>query len=136
MLNGACCSTEFLNMKKLRYVVTIPAVVHTFLRAHILEAAQKYEVTVICNSMDRYLLDGLKARVVALPIDCHLSPWRDLRVLFQLFSLFRHERFDIVRSYMPNTELLGMLSAWLAGAPISIEAAHQVFLTCVTSRHR
>jgi glycosyltransferase involved in cell wall biosynthesis len=111
-------------MKKLCYVATIPAVVHAFLRAHIQEAAKKYEVTVICNSTDKYLLDGLNARLVLLPIDRQPSPWRDLRVLFQLFSLFRRERFDIVHSHMPKTGLLGMLAAWLARVPIRINTFH------------
>ncbi|OIQ99750.1 N,N'-diacetylbacillosaminyl-diphospho-undecaprenol alpha-1,3-N-acetylgalactosaminyltransferase [mine drainage metagenome] len=111
-------------MKKLCYVATIPAVVHAFLRDHIQEAAQKYEVTVICNSTDKYLLDGLNARLVLLPIDRRPSPWKDLRVLLQLFNLFRRERFDIVHSHMPKTALLGMLAAWLAGVPIRINTFH------------
>ncbi|WP_283742664.1 glycosyltransferase family 4 protein [Sideroxydans sp. CL21] len=111
-------------MKKLCYVATIPAVVHAFLRAHIQEAAKKYEVTVICNSTDKYLLDGLNARLVLLPIDRRPSPWNDLRVLFQLYSLFRRERFDIVHSHMPKTGLLGMLAAWLARVPIRINTFH------------
>ena len=111
-------------MKKLCYVATIPAVVHAFLRTHIQEAAKKYEVTVICNSTDKYLLDGLNARLVLLPIDRRPSPWNDLRVLFQLYSLFRRERFDIVHSHMPKTGLLGMLAAWLARVPIRINTFH------------
>lgn len=111
-------------MKKLCYVATIPAVVHSFLRVHIQAAADKYEVTVICNSADKHLLDGLNARLVLLPIERKPSPWRDMLVLFQLFKLFRRERFDIVHSHMPKTALLGMLAAWLAGVPIRINTFH------------
>lgn len=49
-------------------VATIPAVVHAFLRGHILAAAEKFEVTVICNSENVGLLDGLPARLILLPI--------------------------------------------------------------------
>jgi glycosyltransferase involved in cell wall biosynthesis len=111
-------------VKKLCYVATIPAVVNSFLRSHIQAAAEKYEVTVICNSVDPHLLDGLKARLILLPIERKPSPWRDMLVLFQLFNLFHHERFDIVHSHMPKTALLGMLAAWLAGIKIRINTFH------------
>lgn len=111
-------------MKKLCFVATIPAVVHAFLRGHIQAAAEKYQVTVVCNSADEHLLEGLNARLVLLPIERKPSPWKDTLVLFQLFRLFRRERFDIVHSHMPKTGLLGMLAAWMAGIPIRINTFH------------
>lgn len=113
-----------LTMIKICYVATIPAAVHTFLRGHIQAAAEKYEVTVICNSADKYLLDGLNARLILLPIERKPSLWRDMLVLFQLFKLLRSERFDIVHSHFPKTGLLGMLAAWLVGIPIRIHTFH------------
>ena len=111
-------------MRKLCYVATIPAVVHAFLRGHIQAAAEKYEVTVICNSAEKHLLDGLNARLILLPIERKPSLWRDMLVLLQLYRLFRRERFDIVHSHMPKTGLLGMLAAWVAGIPIRINTYH------------
>lgn len=111
-----CCGTKNV-MKKICYVATIPAVVHTFLRGHIQSAAEKYEVTVICNNADVHLLDGINARLMLLPIERKVSPWRDLLVLIHLVILFRRERFDLVHSIMPKTGLLSMLAAWAAGVP-------------------
>lgn len=102
-------------MKKLCYVATIPAVVHTFLRVHISASAKEYEVTVVCNHADVHLLSDLNARLILLPIERKISPWRDLLVLIQLVNLFRRERFDLVHSIMPKTGLLSMLAAWAAG---------------------
>ncbi len=117
-------------MKKLCYVATIPAVVHAFLRSHIQAAAEKYEVTVICNAVDQELLHGLKARLVLLPIERKPSPWRDLQVLLQLCKLFRRERFDIVHSIMPKTGLLAMIAACFANVPIRIHTfTGQVWVT-------
>ncbi|MEE7628107.1 glycosyltransferase family 4 protein [Methylobacter sp. Wu8] len=104
-------------MKKICYVATIPAVVHAFLRGHIRAAAEKYDVTVVCNNADAHLLDGINARLILLPIERKASPWRDLMVLIQLMILFRRERFDLVHSIMPKTGLLSMLAAWAAGVP-------------------
>jgi glycosyltransferase involved in cell wall biosynthesis len=111
-------------MNKLCYVATIPAVVHSFLRGHILAAAEKFEVTVVCNNTDVHLLDGIKARLILLPIERKPSPWRDMLALFQLFKLFRREHFDIVHSHMPKTGLLAMLASRLAGVPIRINTFH------------
>ena len=117
-------------MKKLCYVATIPAVVHAFLREHIQAAADKYEVTVICNSADMPVLEGLNARLILLPIERKPSPWKDMLVLFQLYELFRREKFDIVHSIMPKTGMLAMLAAWLARVPTRIHTfTGQVWVT-------
>ncbi len=117
-------------MKKLCYVATIPAVVHAFLRGHIQTAAEKYQVTVVCNSADKHLLDGLNARLISLPIERKPSPWRDMLVLFYLFTLFRREQFDIVHSIMPKTGMLAMFASWLARVPVRIHTfTGQVWVT-------
>jgi len=107
-------------MKKLCYVATIPAVVNSFLRGHIQAAAEKFQVTVICNPADKYLLNGLDARLILLPVERKPSPWKDAIVLFRLFRLFRKEQFDIVHSIMPKTGMLAMLAARLATVPVRI----------------
>lgn len=117
-------------MKRVCYVATIPAVIHAFLRVHIQAAAKKYEVTVVCNSADKHLLDGLDARLVLLPIERKPSPLKDLVVLFQLLILFRQERFDIVHSIMPKTGILAMLAAWVVRVPIRVHTfTGQVWVT-------
>lgn len=117
-------------MKKLCYVATIPAVVHAFLRVHIQAAAEKYQVTVICNSADKHLLDGINAHLIFLPIERKPSPWKDMLILFQLYKLFRREQFDIVHSIMPKTGMLAMLAAWLARVPTRIHTfTGQVWVT-------
>lgn len=104
-------------MKKICYLATIPAVVHSFLRTHIQAAAETYEVTVVCNNTDIDLIASLNARIILLPIERKVSPWRDLLVFIQLLILFRRERFDLVHSIMPKTGLLSMLAALLTNVP-------------------
>ena len=117
-------------MKKLCYVATIPAAVNAFLRVHIQAAAEKYEVTVICNFADKHLLYGLNARFILLPIKRKPSPLWDMLVIFQLYQTFQRERFDIVHSIMPKTGMLTMLAARLARVPIRIHTfTGQVWVT-------
>ena len=111
-------------MKKLCIVATIPAIVNSFLRGHIEAAAQKYDVTVVCNSTDVHLIQGLCARVVLLPISRRPSLGSDLLALGLLMRLFWRERFDIVHSHFPKSGLLGMTAAWLTGVPIRIHTFH------------
>jgi len=117
-------------VKKLCYVATIPAVVHAFLRSHIQEIASEYHVTVVCNSVDKYLLDGIDARFLFLDIARKPSLWSDIQALFSLYRLFRREHFDIVHSIMPKTGMLAMMAANLARVPIRLHTfTGQIWVT-------
>lgn len=104
-------------MKKLCFVATIPAVVHSFMKGHIRAAAEKWPVKIITHPDGAELLGDLNAQFIPLAIQRKVSPWRDLLVLVQLTILFRRERFDLVHSIMPKTGLLAMLAGMLAGVP-------------------
>jgi len=104
-------------MKKICFVATIPAVVHSFMKGHIRAAAQKWPVSIITNPDGAELLKDLDAQFIPLAIRRKVSPWRDLQVLIQLTMLFRRERFGLVHSIMPKTGLLAMLAGRLAGVP-------------------
>lgn len=97
---------------------------NSFLRGHIEAAAKKYVVTVVCNSTDLHLIEGLNARIVLLPILRRPSLGRDLLVLFLLVKLFWRERFDIVHSHFPKSGLLGMTAAWLTKRPFRVHTFH------------
>lgn len=110
--------------KKICFVATIPAVVHSFLRPHIQAASVSYQVTLICNPVDAHLLAGIQARIILLPIDRQPALWRDIGNLFRLYRIFRQERFDIVHTHMPKTGVLGIAAAWLAGISVRIHTFH------------
>lgn len=55
-----------------------------------------------------------------LPMTRAITPWQDLKCLWQLVKLFRNERPDIVHSHTPKAGLLGMLAAKIAGVPVRI----------------
>lgn len=105
-------------MKKICFVATIPAVVHSFLKEHIRASAAKWSVKIISNPNGAELLNGTKAEFIPLAIERKISLWRDLLALIHLVTLFRHERFDLVHSIMPKTGLLSMLAAWLTRVPV------------------
>lgn len=106
-----------IEMKKLCFVATVPAVLHSFLKEHISSCAQKWAVSIVSSPIDAVLLRDIPAPFIPLPIERKASPWRDLLTLLRLAMLFRRERFDLVHSIMPKTGFLSMLAAWMTGVP-------------------
>lgn len=104
-------------MKKLCFVATIPAVVHSFLRGHINACAEKWSVQIISAPDNGNLLSKLNVQFTPLAIERKAAPWRDMLTLIQLVRIFHRERFDLVHSIMPKTGFLSMLAAWIAGVP-------------------
>jgi len=102
---------------KMCVVTATPLVVHFFLRPHLLALSRHFEVTLACNPKnDVYLppLD-LPIHLATVGMERKIAPLRDLVTFFELFRLFRRERFDVVVSVVPKAGLLGMVAATLAG---------------------
>lgn len=52
------------------------------------------------------------------------TPATDLLALFQLFRLFKKERFDIIHTHTLKASFLGHIAAFFAGVPIKIYTCH------------
>ena len=52
------------------------------------------------------------------------TPFQDLRALWQLYHIFRHERFTIVHTHNPKPGFLGQIAAKMAGVPIIVNTLH------------
>lgn len=92
-----------------------------------LKAAQKAGFTVhgICTKGDNYqkLIDS---GIIMHPVTIKrkISPFSDLKALWQMYRYFKREKIDIVHTHTPKCSLLGQLSAKLAGVPIIINTIH------------
>jgi glycosyltransferase involved in cell wall biosynthesis len=79
---------------------------------------------VIMISADGENLDKVirneKCRHIIVPMTRKITPWCDLKCLFQLIKIFRKEKPDIVHSHTPKAGLLGMLAARISGIKIRI----------------
>jgi glycosyltransferase involved in cell wall biosynthesis len=97
-------------------------------------AEDDWAVTVVCNTVDGQVDQGVHqvARVLSMDLARQIAPWQDLRVLWQLWRLFRRERFDVVHSITPKAGLLAMLAAWAARIP----ARHHTFTGQVWATRR
>lgn len=62
-----------------------------------------------------------------IPVDLNRNPFtplQDLRALWQLYHIFRRERFTIVHTHNPKPGFFGQLAARAAGVPIIVNTLH------------
>lgn len=104
-------------MPKICYVATVPDVLFSFMRMHVLLASQIMNVTLISHPKRAELVSDFPAEFIKLEVERKLSLLSDLKSLFKLIKIFKNNEFDIVHTIMPKTGLLGMFAAWLAGVP-------------------
>ncbi len=103
------------------------ATVPFFLQNHLREqacatAAAGYDVSLVSSDGPEVPLlssiPGLKFHAIEIPRQ--ISPLRDLVALWQLYRLFRRERYDIVHSTTPKAGMLAAVAGYLAGIPIRL----------------
>jgi len=62
----------------------------------------------------------LPCRVVFIPIERKISPWRDLQALVAIWFQLRRDKPDLLQTITPKAGLLGMLAGRMAGVPVRI----------------
>lgn len=62
--------------------------------------------------------EGVRHEVI--PFTRKITPWTDLKCLWQLIQLFKREKPDIVHTHTPKAGLLGMIAANIAGVKVRI----------------
>jgi glycosyltransferase involved in cell wall biosynthesis len=81
------------------------------------------EVTVISSDgpeLDKLKSGALPLHVITVEIARSISLIKDVRALWQLFWLFRRERFDIVHSTNPKAGLIAAVAGRFAGVPVRL----------------
>ncbi|MDE6196229.1 MAG: glycosyltransferase family 4 protein, partial [Muribaculaceae bacterium] len=59
-------------------------------------------------------------RTVAVPMERHISPFKDLKSLWGLIKVFRREKPAMVHSITPKAGLLSMMAAWFCRVPVRV----------------
>ncbi len=109
-------------MRKIVRASTVPITLNTFCRGLLAELSEDYEVLALSSPGEE--LDALArhdgVRTVAVPMERHISPWKDLRALRRIARVFRRERPDLVHSMTPKAGLLCMVAARMSGVPLRV----------------
>lgn len=101
---------------------TIPTSLDTFCRGTLALLSEKYDLIAISSPGEA--LDAVAkregVRTVAVPMERHISPLRDLRSLWKMYRTLRRERPMMVHSITPKAGLVSMVAARLAGVPVRV----------------
>lgn len=87
--------------------------------------AQGWEVVSVCSdgpAIDRLRQAGYVIQTVNIPRS--LNALRLIAPFWQLYRLFRRERFDILHAHTPVAALIGRIAARLAAVPMVVYTAH------------
>lgn len=113
-------------MKPIKIIrtTTIPGSLNTFCHGLLRELKEQdgYEVVAVSSPGDamREIEEREGVRSVAVPMERHISPFRDLKSLFGLIRVFRREKPTMVHSMTPKAGLLSMMAAWFCRVPVRV----------------
>lgn len=108
--------------KKLFRIATVPESLNILLKGQLRFFNDHYDVTAISSGGEE--LEELEQRegvkTCAIQMERPISPFKDLRSLYQLYRYFKKEKPDIIHSISPKAGLLSMLAGRFAGVPVRI----------------
>lgn len=94
-----------------------------FVEGMVPDLAKEYELCVLASPGEHWdVLDkyGDAVRRIKVPMERHISPFRDFKSLLKLIRVFRREKPDMVHSMTPKAGLLCMMSAWITRVPVRV----------------
>ena len=107
-------------MRKIMRISTVPMSLDTFCEGQLKMLSRHYEVVAV-SSPDPELetiREREGVRTIAVPMERHISLWRDMKALVKMVGVMRRERPDIVHSMTPKAGLLSMMAAWMTRVPV------------------
>lgn len=106
-------------MKKIIRSTTVPSSLVSFCTGQLKDLSKKYEVVAVSSPGEAleqiHKSDGV--RVIAVPMERHISIFKDLKSLWQMFRVFRKEKPYLVHSMTPKAGLICMMASWMARVP-------------------
>jgi Glycosyltransferase len=101
---------------------TVPQSLESFCKGLLKELSEDYNVIALSSPGKALDLVGRRegVRTIAVPMERHISVFKDLKSLLALVKVFREERPDMVHSITPKAGLLCMMAAWITRVPVRI----------------
>lgn len=108
---------------KLIRTSTVPESLNSFCKDLLSELSQEgYEVIALSSPGDALVeIERRESiRTIAVPMQRHISPLKDIVSLLRLIKVFRKEKPDMVHSITPKAGLLSMMAAWICRVPVRL----------------
>lgn len=108
-------------MKIIR-ATTVPESLDSFCRGMLKMLSERYEVVALSSPgiEMQTIAEREGVRTISVPMERHISPWKDIKALWLMIRVFHRERPDMVHSMTPKAGLLCMVAAWLTHVPVRI----------------
>ena len=109
-------------MIKIIRAATVPLSLNVFCKGMLKELSEKYEIVALSSPDDELGLVAERegVRVIAIPMERHISLNRDVVSLWRLTKVFRKEKPTMVHSMTPKAGLLCMTAAWICRVPVRV----------------
>ncbi|MDY3319022.1 glycosyltransferase family 4 protein [Riemerella anatipestifer] len=112
-----------MHKRKLFRITTVPVSLDVLLKGqHRFMSKQGFEVVGVSSSGQN--LEAVEKnegiRTVSIEMSRKITPFQDLKSLWQMWLLLRKEKPCIVHTHTPKAGLIGMLASKLAGVPIRL----------------
>lgn len=109
---------------KILRTTTVPGSLQAFCRGLLRELREEDGYDVVAVSSPGEELEELAKsegiRTVAVSMQRHISPFKDLKSLFGLIRVFHREKPTMVHSMTPKAGLLSMIAAWFCRVPVRV----------------
>lgn len=111
-------------MIKIIRTSTIPTSLNIFCNGLLKELQDQYGYEIVAISSSGSALNEIKERervkTIAVEMQRHISPIKDLKSLVCLIKTFRREKPTMVHSITPKAGLLSMMAAWVTRVPVRL----------------
>ena len=110
------------NKKKIIRASTVPSSLNTFCKNVLRVLSEKYEVVALSSPSEqmKQIEEREGVRTISVPMERHITVFKDLRSLVSLVNVFRKEKPIMVHSMTPKAGMLCMLAAWMTRVPVRV----------------
>lgn len=107
---------------KIIRATTVPQSLNGFCHGILRELTERYEVIGVSSPGEQLdeVAEREGVRVIAVPMERHISIWKDCKSLFQMWLVFRREKPTMVHSMTPKAGMICMMAARMAGVPVRV----------------
>lgn len=109
-------------MTKIIRATTVPISLNAFCRGMLKELSEKYEVVAVSSpggELDQ-VAEREEVRVISVPMERHISIFKDCKSLLQMWRMFRKEKPTMVHSMTPKAGMICMIAGWMARVPVRV----------------
>lgn len=111
-----------VNKPKIIRATTVPMSLNAFCNGMLRELSEKYEVLALSSPGEELdeVAEREGVRVIAVPMERHISLGSDLKSLWKMWRVLRKEKPTMVHSMTPKAGLICMIAGWMARVPVRV----------------